>query len=833
MIKRIPNVSRFIGRLGFALVVLGVVFSSISSASPPKTGIPSGSYWIENTGQWGSDFQFKCEVGNAVYYVTPKGMTIDLREYHRYPKARDPLDRFDRDLDRDSVTVSGHVVQIHYVGAESKLAAGEGILSHYSNYFYGRDSSNWRSHVPHYQSVIAEQVWPGINVEYRADTKGVETIYHVSPGADPTQIHIDYIGLDAPLRIDAQGNLVLATSLGEVKEQAPYAYQMDGRTQKRIESTYYIIDNNRVVFEFEGFDASKELVVDPLLYGTYLGGGAVDECTVVAPGPDGGVYVAGYTYAMSGFPTTPGAYDETGQYYGIRNFVSRFGPEGEFIASTLFGEIQTESNPNTEGGVWDLACDSARAALWIGGLALHEGWPLTPDALDTTIDNLGDGFLVRLSDDLADLQYCSYLGGNSIDGVSALALTSDGRIWTAGWTYSTDFLVTDDALFSTRQGNDIFLSLIDPSQGEFAFSTYFGGSDVDYQPSEIVLDDSNILWLAARTYSEDIPVSNNAYQPILADSAEELGDVMIAGISLLPPEIEYCSYLGGRGPEEPYTFSISDSVVFVAGRTASLDFPVSDNAFDSTGPALVAPNYWDAFVARINWRTGDYRGTYLGGSAGDMIVKNSFRVEQESVTLLGGTGSVDFPVTANAFQTTLHGEWDGFVVQFTSDLSELRYGSYIGGTHVDNYNAAFVENADSLWVVGGTLSTDLPVTPNAIQPADNPLSSAFVQHFAIDTTADTTSTSHNTPYPTDFSLSIYPNPFNPITTLSFYVPRATEVKIVVHDVLGREVTSNLFGRLSIGQHEYHLDGSMWASGIYFVTLESNSIRTSVKLALVK
>ena len=56
--------------------------------SPPsprggtKGGLSSGSpYWIANEGQWPGDFQFKCEVGNTGYYVTPQGMTIDIKEY--------------------------------------------------------------------------------------------------------------------------------------------------------------------------------------------------------------------------------------------------------------------------------------------------------------------------------------------------------------------------------------------------------------------------------------------------------------------------------------------------------------------------------------------------------------------------------------------------------------------------------------------------------------------------------------------------------------------------------------------------------------------------------
>ncbi|MCB1060729.1 MAG: SBBP repeat-containing protein [Calditrichaeota bacterium] len=793
-----------------------------------------GSYWIANQGQWEGDFQFKCEVGSAVYYVTPKGMTVDFREFHRYPRAwnqHDPLDGLDRDGERDSVTVSGHVVQIHYVGAESKLASGDGRFSHYSNYFLGRDSTNWRSRVPHYQTVIAEEVWPGISVEYRADKQGVETVYHVQPGADPTQIQIDYIGLDALLRIDAQGNLILATSLGEAKEQAPYAYQIDGRTQKRIESTYRIIDNNRVAFEFEGFDAGKELVVDPLLYGTYLGGGATDDCFSITADSSDGVYVVGYTYALSDFPTTPGAYDETGMYFGIRNFVCHFGADGEFIASTLLGETQSEENPSTDGYLVDVVFDSLRGSVWVCGNGKTD-WPVTTDAMDSVGDSLRDAVVLRLSGDLSSLEYCSYLGGDDRDVATAIAIDVTGRLIVAGNTRSANFPVSTNAVFSELRFIDCFVWVFEPTSRQVVFSSYFGGSDAEAPPKAILLAGDRI-WLSALTYSSDIPVTGSAFQHALADSASQLGDAMIACITINSPSIEYCSYLGGSGIDDPYSLGLEDSLLFVMGETNSKDFPVSSNAFDTTGPAQLAPDHNDGFVSSLNWHSAEYHGTYLGGSGADRILANKIHLGTMSVTLLGRSTSSDLPITANAYQPFSAGGLDGFVVKISRDMSSLLYGTYLGGSADDQFNAAWIENVDSLWLCGSTLSINLPTTPNAIQPGDNGLSSGFVQHFAIDTTADTTSASHAAPIPSDFTLSVYPNPFNPTTTLAFNLPNTSEVEIVVHDELGREVTREHLGRLVVGQHEYRLDGSKWTSGIYFVTLDRNSIRTSVKLALVK
>ncbi|MBL0060902.1 MAG: hypothetical protein IPP40_05280 [bacterium] len=307
------------------ILLLTLLFLNSPLLAGGQGGVSAATpYWIANEGQWEGDFQFKCEVGSTVYYVTPKGMTVDFREFTKYvgadgnPPASSKFDPFERK--RDPVTVRGHVVQIHYVKASrrqvsspappTEIAIGENKLTHYSNYFLGRDSTKWRSRVGHYENVIVPEVWPGIDVEYRADQQGVETIYHVKPGADPTQIQMEYLGLDAPLRVDAQGNPILKASLGDVKEKAPFACQQEARMQKRVDAGFRVMDETRVGYDVGVFDAGKELVVDPLIHSTYFGGDEgldyPDRTTVL---PNGEIVLCG-TSTSSDFPTTTGAYQE-------------------------------------------------------------------------------------------------------------------------------------------------------------------------------------------------------------------------------------------------------------------------------------------------------------------------------------------------------------------------------------------------------------------------------------------------------------------------------------------------------------------------------------------
>ncbi len=89
-------------------------------------------------------------------------------------------------------------------------------------------------------------------------------------------------------------------------------------------------------------------------------------------------------------------------------------------------------------------------------------------------------------------------------------------------------------------------------------------------------------------------------------------------------------------------------------------------------------------------------------------------------------------------------------------------------------------------------------------------------------------------YPTEYSLyPAHPNPFNPVTTLSFALPVADWVSLKVFDVNGREAADLVSGRFSAGVHDVTFDASHLASGIYFYRLKAGSFQAVGKLVLMK
>jgi hypothetical protein len=99
-------------------------------------------------------------------------------------------------------------------------------------------------------------------------------------------------------------------------------------------------------------------------------------------------------------------------------------------------------------------------------------------------------------------------------------------------------------------------------------------------------------------------------------------------------------------------------------------------------------------------------------------------------------------------------------------------------------------------------------------------------------TSDSTST-NKTATPSGFSLSNYPNPFNPSTTIKYSIPQALHVKLVVYDVTGREVKTLVNEIKAAGSYDVVFNAGRYASGVYYYKIEAGDYKNIQKMVLVK
>jgi hypothetical protein len=212
----------------------------------------------------------------------------------------------------------GYAVRLDLLGAESDAAvSGDGALSGSSNYLVGDDPDAWQTGVSQSASVTYEGVYDGVDVRYYGNQRELEYDFIVHAGADPGSILLEFDGAES-VHVDGNGDLVVVLSSeagDELRFQAPVSYQLtaDGG-REAVESRYLVNADGTIGFELGDYDASRALVIDPILeYGTYLGGTGLESARDVAIDASGSAYVTGRT-GSNDFPTTLGAFDGSGAW---------------------------------------------------------------------------------------------------------------------------------------------------------------------------------------------------------------------------------------------------------------------------------------------------------------------------------------------------------------------------------------------------------------------------------------------------------------------------------------------------------------------------------------
>jgi hypothetical protein len=159
-------------------------------------------------------------------------------------------------------------LRLRPIGA-NKVVRPEGIgkMAEIANYFIGKPSE-WHANVPTYERIKYENIYPGIDWVFRTNEGRVKYDFLVAPGADPSQIEIEFSGATR-LHLPASGDLVASQGSLEVHQHAPVLYQTIEGIRRAVTGQYVIRGASRVGFRIGAFERKQSLVIDPVL--TYSG----------------------------------------------------------------------------------------------------------------------------------------------------------------------------------------------------------------------------------------------------------------------------------------------------------------------------------------------------------------------------------------------------------------------------------------------------------------------------------------------------------------------------------------------------------------------------------
>ena len=293
--------------------------------------------------------------------------------------------------------------------------------------------------------------------------------------------------------------------------------------------------------------------------------------------------------------------------------------------------------------------------------------------------------------------------------------------------------------------------VIDP---ELSFATYSGSFSNNFGYTA-TFDAAGFLYAGSTAFGPLYPTTTGAYS---TDWSGGTTDIAITKYDTTGTQLIWSTYLGGSAAEMPHSLYVDNNdQLLLLGTTASPDIPVTSNAFDPTfaggtpftpsGLGLSYPNGSDMLLARLSADGSALLGcTYLGGTGNDGLnsapgLKFNYADEVRGEVLLATNGDVwvtsctqstNMPVTTDAAQAGYAGgSHDGYVARFNADLSTLIYASYIGGSAADAVYNGVIGTDGSLLVCGGSTSTDLATSADAVQQTTNGGSAeAFVARFA-------------------------------------------------------------------------------------------------------
>ncbi|GIV34951.1 MAG: hypothetical protein KatS3mg031_2486 [Chitinophagales bacterium] len=757
-------------------------------------------FFIENKGQWHPDVLYLCRMGGLDAWITRYGVNYTLSTSLKKtptppPKTENkpmPRGKFDRE-EQENTILLGHRVLMKLQNANANPSReGKQKQQGYYNYFIGNDPDKHATYVGLYKEAVVKDVYNGIDLRYYFDKGNLRYDFVVHPGADPSQI---VFKLEGQYETNVKGNqLLFTTRFGEVAMADLKTYQAGDK--KQVASQFRQIGQGEYSISVAHYDPTQTLIIDPLIYSTYIGGSNNDYVRSIAVDGSGNAYVTGSTQSTD-YDITAGAFQTTnvGGFYDV--FVTKLNATGTgLVYSTYIGGSSDDYG-------YAIAIDGSGNA-YVTGYTRSLNYDITPGAFQTTYSGGAsyDVFVTKLNATGTGLVYSTYIGGTNTDYGFAIAVDDSGNAYVTGQTVSTDYDITPGAFQTTYNsgGNpiadDVFVTKLNPTGTGLVYSTYLGGSDEEFG-SGIAIDGSGNAYVTGGTYSTDYPTTPGAFQTTLGGEV----DVFITKLNPTGTGLVYSTYIGGSNSDQCSGIAIDGSGnAYVTGRIDSTDYDITPGAFQTTHGG----GAYDAFVTKLNATgTALVYSTYIGGS--DIDQGNGIAIDGSgNAYVTGYTRSLNYAITPGAFQTTLAflEYTDVFVTKLNATGTGLIYSTYLGGSYDERGSGIDVDGSGNAYVTGYTLSPDYDITPRAFRTNYyGGLYDVFVTKLDM---SGTTGLSQNAS--TQSAFHIYPNPNN-----GQFVIRTKQGGVFdLVDITGKVMDTYTLQNTSLQIHE-HLP-----AGMYFI-----------------
>jgi hypothetical protein len=638
---------------------------------------------------------------------------------------------------RDAILHCGKKdVRLSFDGAnpEARMEGAQPLRST-TNLYFGNDHSKWRRGVPNYGRLQVPELYRGIDLAYYGNGRELEYDLTVSPGADPGQIHLRLDGarFNRALKqhLNRHGDLV-----ADLIQRRPVAYQTGADGSRHVvRSGYRRNADGSYGFQLGPYDRARPLVIDPTVtVAQYFAGSYQDIAYGMAHDSHGLIYIAGNTESTD-LPLV-GSSLQTTEGGGIDLFVAivnpALSPGSQIIYVTYIGGTEDD----TFGGM----AVGPNGDVYLTGATASSNFPVANAAQSAIAGSSGaiDAFVLWLNSGHT-LGYSTFFGGSAADYGTAIAVGSNGWLWIAGDTQSSDLPDTGGFQSALIGKQNMFVAAFDPSQTTTAterYSIYIGGSNWDEAYGIAVAPDQSV-WLAGGTYSGDIWITGDSYQGNYGGD----GDAYVAHVNpaLGSKALLYASFLGGGGLDEATSLVLDPSGrVILSGYTLSSNFPVTSSAFQTKYGGNT-----DAFVSILDTAAKQLvYSTYFGGAEPDAIM--DLKEDSSGVLYLAGyTESPGLPSTSDALQVNYDDSVDAFGLKLDpskSGAAGVDYFTYLGSDGIQVAYAVDFDSKGNMYLAGSSSSNILSIIGGPARTTITGNVDAFLVGFSVGSSTPATTT---------------------------------------------------------------------------------------------
>jgi len=416
-----------------------------------------------------------------------------------------------------------------------------------------------------------------------------------------------------------------------------------------------------------------------------------------------------------------------------------------------------------------------------------------------------DVFLAKI-DPSGNYLWVKNYGGVSQDWVSDFGFDPLGNLILTGFFYDT-FTAGTIALNSAGE-LDIFIMKVDTA-GTPIWGKRIGGASVDQSP---VLNCRNNFIYQAGTFAGTV----NFDGTIL--TSQGLSDIYVAKFDLSGNQV-WVKRAGGSGSE------IVKQLITDNSENIYMNGSFENTAFFG-GNSVTSSGMLDIFLAKYNLAGDNLWVKSAGGSTTD--VGNAVVIDNSGNIYISGYFSST--ATFENTQVNSNGSNDIYLAKYTPGGNFLSIIT-AGGTSTDAALGLVTDAGNNLYMSGVFSNSvdfgNFNVTSHGVTDVFVLKISPLVGIVNENTNADMFSLGQN-----------YPNPFNPVTKIRFDIPsnekrETSNVKLVIYDLLGREIATLVNGRYKPGTYEVNWDAANYPSGIYFYTLTSGNFSDTKKMILLK